>query len=1499
MTALSNFAHAHSEMSEPVPENLRDCDPIERSSDIAAETAPYNPSDADCLLAAAELLLPSLEAGKSLDALMIRTAMEDAFGASDGDGAWVWKDAYEAVEVAQVIMLTKYGGALQRQAKTPADLLTMIEKLALLAPTQTRRSEDSIKLQQFSTPLPLALIAAQAAGLQAGDTLLEPSAGTGMLAILGQMAGTKLALNELADTRRELLGLMFPKARLSGHDSGAIDDRLDRELQPSVILMNPPFSAAPHVGGKFKAATSQHVLSALARLSPGGRLVAITGSNFNPTSKTFQKTFERIADLGRVVFSAPVAGKVFARHGTTVETRLTVIDKFGPEDDRDQVTNPDVFVSICETASDLLNAVLLHVPRRLALGAKAVLPVAAKVSALSLRDAARAQSRAIAEEKARHPFDNSETDDLTYLPKPWSPASGKLSDAVYEGYALQAIDIPGAAEHPTALVQSAAMASVAPPLPHHRPTLPKVLIDNGALSGPQLESIIYAGDAHETHLKGWFKPSKLEGQLVAAGEDDDGAFRLRKGWFLGDGTGCGKGRQVAGIILDNWLRGRKRGVWVSKSDKLLEDAKRDWMALGGLESDIVPLAKFRQGSEIRLNQGILFVTYATLRSAERQHDGEVKASRLQQVVDWIGEGFDGVIAFDEGHAMANAAGEKSANDSGRGDKKASQQGIAGLALQNLVPDARVLYVSATGATVVSNLAYASRLGLWGTGDFPFATRGEFVSSMEAGGIAAMEIISRDLKALGLYLARSLSYEGVEYDMLVHELTPPQVEIYDSYAEAFQIIHNNLEKALEASGISTDEGTLNSQAKSAARSAFESNKQRFFNHLITAMKCPTMIKSIQADLDAGHAAVVQVVSTSEALMERRLADIPASEWHDLQVDITPREYVLDYLAHSFPTQLFEPFTDENGDLKSRPAMDEFGNPVICREAERRRDALIAHLGALAPVQGALDQIIWHFGTDIVAEVTGRKRRIVRTNENRLKVENRPASSNLGETRAFMDDDKRILVFSDAGGTGRSYHADLGVKNQRLRVHYLLEPGWKADNAIQGLGRTNRTNQAQPPLFRPCATNVKGEKRFLSTIARRLDTLGAITKGQRETGGQNMFRAEDNLESAYARAALRQFFYKLRAGQIDVCSYVRFQEMTGLTLDDADGCMKENLPPIQQFLNRCLALTIEMQDAIFEAFGHFLEAIIDDARKAGTLDVGLETLRAEKFEIIDRKAIYEDPATGSTTTALTVERTDRNHPLTLAKAKEFCSRSEKATLCWNKASKRVAIMVSAPAFMDEDGVPILRVDLIRPMGSDLMEMTEYVKSNWVETNDARFEALWAEEVDTVPEFSTSNITLISGLLLPIWDRLPADNMRIYRLETDTGERALGRLVTQQQMIDVYARLGLDCDITLSASEVLKSVMDQRNSLSLINGIQLRRSLVMGKPRLELSGVEASSLAEFKAMGCFTEMIQCKTRLFVPSGDTNVLERLLAKHPVGHRKADASTNGNSANGALAASA
>ena len=228
-----------------------------------------------------------------------------------------------------------------------------------------------------------------------------------------------------------------------------------------------------------------------------------------------------------------------------------------------------------------------------------------------------------------------------------------------------------------------------------------------------------------------------------------------------------------------------------------------------------------------------------------------------------------------------------------------------------------MYVSATGATTLAGLAYARRLGLWGTDETPFEQRTDFVTAMEAGGVAAMEVVARDLKALGLYQARALSYEGVEVQLLEQPLTPEQRRIYDAYAKAFKVIHAHIEAALQATGIAEGDRTLNKNAKSAALSAFEGAKQRFFGHLLTSMKCPALIRAIEADLDAGRASIVQLVSTGEALMERRIAEIPVSEWDDLSIDLTPREYVLDYLAHAFPVQLQEPFTDEEGNLMSRP------------------------------------------------------------------------------------------------------------------------------------------------------------------------------------------------------------------------------------------------------------------------------------------------------------------------------------------------------------------------------------------------------------------------------------------------------------------------------------------------------------------------------------------------------------------------------------------------------
>lgn len=1007
------------------------------------------------------------------------------------------------------------------------------------------------------------------------------------------------------------------------------------------------------------------------------------------------------------------------------------------------------------------------------------------------------------------------------------------------------------------------MASVAPPKPSYRPHLPENVVAEGLLSDAQLESVIYAGEAHSAFLAGAWTVDATFDVVVAARDDAPDAVRFRRGWFLGDGTGAGKGRQVAGILLDNWLKGRRRAVWISKSDKLIEDAQRDWSALGMERLLVTSLSRFRQGTPIRLSKGILFTTYATLRSDER---GE-KLSRVRQIVEWLGSDFDGVVVFDESHAMQNAVGGKGE----RGEQAASQQGRAGLRLQHALPNARVVYVSATGATTVHNLAYAQRLGLWGGDDFPFATRAEFVEAIEAGGVAAMEVLARDLKALGLYAARSLSYEGVEYELIEHELTPEQIRIYDAYAAAFSIIHNNLDAAMRAANITGETGTLNAQAKSAARSAFESAKQRFFGHLLTSMKTPSLICAIERDLQEGHAAVIQIVSTGEALMERRLAEIPTEEWGDVQVDITPREYVLDYLAHSFPVQLYEPFTDAEGNLSSRPVYRD-GQPVESRDAVARRDRLIEKLASLAPVPGALDQIVQRFGTDRVAEVTGRSRRIIRKHD-RLMVENRAGSANLAETAAFMDDLKRILVFSDAGGTGRSYHAELSARNRRLRVHYLLEPGWKADAAIQGLGRTNRTNQAQPPLFRPIATDVKAEKRFLSTIARRLDTLGAITRGQRQTGGQGLFRPEDNLESIYGRDALRQLYLLLVRGKVDGCSLETFENATGLKLVDSNG-IRDDLPPITTFLNRLLALTIELQNVLFTAFEQLLTARIEGAIASGLYDAGLETLRAESFVVTNRRTIYTHPATCAETRLLTIIQRERNRPLTLDDALGLLS-DRRAVLLVNERSGRAAVQVPAPSLMLDDGDIEQRVKLVRPMESHNVPSKTMGESHWIETDREQFSAAWTAELADVPEFTESTIHVVAGLLLPIWKRLPNESTRVYRLQTDAGERIIGRKVSSAWVANAL----LSERPTLKPEDVFAALREGRALVELAEGLTLRRVRVMGAHRIELADFNDTMRDRLRTYGLFSEIISWKLRMFVPTDASGavVLGKVLECYPV----------------------
>jgi predicted RNA methylase len=382
----------------------------------------------------------------AIDAQALHAVMIARLGASDAEGAWDWKTAYEACEAAQILFLRKFGPAMHDRAASLARYLAMLAKLAALAPSQTRRSEESQALQQFSTPIALGFVASTAAAITSDDLVLEPSAGIGLLAIHAELAGARLVLNEIADTRADLLDRLFSGASVSRYDAAHIHDHLDVAVRPSVVLMNPPFSAAAHVDGRVADAALRHMSSALARLADGGRLVAITGASLSPDNPSWRDGFVRLQERSRVVFSATVDGRVYARHGTSTETRLHVIDRI-PADD------PAAFPASPGTAGDaatLLDWVTRHVPPRATIAAspaitRAALPMARKMAARPLPYAQSQHSAATTTELAGV--------EIAYETIDWKPAeNGHITDVLYEAYALQAIRIPGSQAHPTRLV---------------------------------------------------------------------------------------------------------------------------------------------------------------------------------------------------------------------------------------------------------------------------------------------------------------------------------------------------------------------------------------------------------------------------------------------------------------------------------------------------------------------------------------------------------------------------------------------------------------------------------------------------------------------------------------------------------------------------------------------------------------------------------------------------------------------------------------------------------------------------------------------------------------------------------------------------------------------------------------------------------------------------------------------------------------------------------------
>jgi len=169
----------------------------------------------------------------------------------------------------------------------------------------------------------------------------------------------------------------------------------------------------------------------------------------------------------------------------------------------------------------------------------------------------------------------------------------------------------------------------------------------------------------------------------------------------------------------------------------------------------------------------------------------------------------------------------------------------------------------------------------------------------------------------------------------------------------------------------------------------------------------------------------------------------------------------------------------------------------------------------------------------------------------------------------------------------------------------------------------------------------------------------------------------------------------------------------------------------------------------------------------------------------------------------------------------------------------------------------------------------ESHWQAADREAFAAAWAREVSEVPEFADSTIHIVAGLLLPIWKRLPNESTRVYRLQTDAGERIIGRRVSPAWA----ANASLTGSATLTPDAAFAALIEGRTVLDLAEGLQLHRVRVMGAHRIELSGFADTMRDRLRAYGLFSEIISWKLRMFVPTDATGggVLTKVLDQYPV----------------------
>ena len=1058
---------------------------------------------------------------------------------------------------------------------------------------------------------------------------------------------------------------------------------------------------------------------------------------------------------------------------------------------------------------------------------------------------------------------------------------------------------PGSKPHPTSLVLTPSLASITMPEGDYSVCIPREIIEQGRLSDVQLENI--AKNHHANSIKS--------------------SFGFRYGTLITDGTGTGKGRVIAGTMLDSWCRGVNKHVWFSVSPALYMESATHFKNVGNFECgmNLLDISDFKATQEIPPDYvGAVYFPYSkihvmtedarkmakTIKSVDdRKSIITEEFPYLNNLMNWIGDD-ECVICIDESHAGKNMGAVNNPKDSG------SLRARLLLHIQKMKPNARISYYSATAMSKIDSMPIYARLGLWGPGTV-FPEFSAFLRSLGQYQTTGMEMIARDLYSKGRMSSLNLSYEGVEYTEITHELTPSEHRVYNAAADLFMIM---LDAAAEVDKITN---TPPMERMFRNRQLYGA-QQRLFKGLTIAFKVPSILAEIDSSIDEGMSPYLTMYSHRSGHTETAYQAKLAEEGQVEELDMSPREAFLNILKYAVNVDQFEMWMDDDEKVYYKPVLDENNNPIQNPEALKRRDYIMGLIQELELPDNPMDTIVNHCyrrarteGRDELrpAEISGRTHQYIQIDGEWKKV---PLPSKELELNDYQEGRKIIAIATGAGLTGFSAHDDPNRGNNRRRKQIMCELSFSGDQNLQAIGRNHRSGERTKPIIALMSTNIGAEIRFSSNAAMVISNMGALVRGER--GAIKSPLDKYDVENDIGQASVRKLS-EYRKDEFIRMRLIKENQQTR-TRNGAD------LVDIKHFFNRLLFLPLDDQQRLLSEFFEIFNEAVQAAIDAGTWGKPVSSIDGYDFKETGERIIYADPDSGAVTKLSTIKYKTKPKKVTFAQADKLYwgsanesvdSRAMDRFLPYhvNMQSKVPWVLYRVTTTRNKAGYDDYKASYINPHGGRKdVSMSQYAEEHrdgrvmdysdhsysysmtGKNKNDrSTFIDLWNKALDKSPEFHEKETYVLSGSLLSIWGKVQSklpNRLDVVKLLIDSPEKKLIGVQIPADIVPSISSIAQEKGKEIGTEDVIRVVSDMKVPYELEHGFVLKATTVSRTPMIEithrrgyLESMEVSMLRN--SYNLQSEINQAKTRFLVPVlyGQVNIdgFHKFLASNrPVG---------------------